>query len=258
MSQYYKLSDPEAFIAKYLRDGRQRVEDKEQIVAQYKRLIIQFAKPYQRYADLDDLIQAGMYGLLKALERFDPNKGYKFSTYADSYIKKEMRLCISATWEIRLPNDIQQLVFHVTKAAELLEVKLGRAPSAVEIAAAAKVTHKQVNDAIAYRRLHNTVSINAPHYTDSEEIRLNTTISDNTAVTAALIMDAIKVLPMSQQEAMRMVVLNEITIEEAAQHLDVSRQTISNYLLAGKKAIRNLVREAMRTEAIRTKNVLQP
>ncbi|MDQ0994361.1 SigB/SigF/SigG family RNA polymerase sigma factor [Streptomyces sp. V3I7] len=93
----------------------------------------------------EDTVQVGTIGLIKAINRFDPDRGIEFSAFALPTIVGEMkRFFRDATWAVRVPRRLQELRIEIAKAADGLEQRLGRRPSRGELAAQLNVTEECV------------------------------------------------------------------------------------------------------------------
>ena len=122
---------------------------KERLVNSNLRLVISNARKYEGYdLSLLDLIQEGILGLIRAAEKFDYRKGFKFSTYATFWIREAIQRAIAnRARTIRIPVHIGQLERKIGRAQRELVVKLGREPTDEEIAKAADVDISDVRQA---------------------------------------------------------------------------------------------------------------
>jgi RNA polymerase sigma-B factor len=97
---------------------------------------------------LEDLCQVAMLGLVKAVDRFDPDRGIAFASYAVPTILGELRRHFrDRTWTIHMSRRMQEAIARVERTTEVLRAQLGRFPSAVEVAAAARMTAEEVTEA---------------------------------------------------------------------------------------------------------------
>src|SRR5215217_2157622 len=136
----------EVELAKRIERGDR--EAKERMINSNLRLVVSIAKKYQGHGlSLLDLIQEGIIGLIRAAEKFDWRRGYKFSTYATWWIRQAVQRGVAnKAREIRIPVHIVDRERKIARAERELHVKLGRAPTLEEIAKHAKLPLKQVRE----------------------------------------------------------------------------------------------------------------
>jgi len=123
---------------------------KERMINSNLRLVVSVAKRYQGHElPLSDLIQEGMLGLIRAAEKFDYRKGFKFSTYATFWIRQAIqRGLANKARTIRVPVHIGQHERRIARVVDRLATELGRDPTYVELAAAAELEPRQVREVL--------------------------------------------------------------------------------------------------------------
>ena len=126
----------------------------------------------RKFADrgepLDDLIQVGTIGLIKAIDRFEISKGFEFSTFATPTIVGEIKRHFrDKTWAVRVPRRLQEVGASVTKATTELTQKLDRSPTPKEIAKHLGITVDDVAEALESNAAYSTVSLDVTSETST-------------------------------------------------------------------------------------------
>ncbi len=167
-------------LAKRVEDGEAAA--KEQMINANLRLVVSLARRYQGHElPLLDLIQEGIFGLIRAVEKFDWRKGFKFSTYATFWIRQAIQRGIeNKARTIRIPVNVSQRERRIGRVERELGTKLGRPPTDEELAAATELTLDQIADV---RDLARTVTSLDKPVGESEESALGDLLPSQDAST---------------------------------------------------------------------------
>ena len=153
----------------------------DQLVKANLRFVVSIAKQYANQGlALEDLINDGNLGLIKAAHRFDEKRGYKFISYAVWWIRQAMLQSLAEHSRIvRLPLNRAGTLYRIGKASRQLDQELGRAPSALEIAKRLKLSETEVKETMHIANTH--VSLDEPYSGDQDDTALVDYLQDENA-----------------------------------------------------------------------------
>jgi RNA polymerase sigma-B factor len=151
------------------RAGDERARDA--VLEQHLPLVRALAGRYAgRGEALEDLVQVGSIGLVLALERFDPERGVPFRSFAIPTIVGEIRRHFrDRTWALHVPRRLKELSLRLTRTVEQLSAELGRSPTIAELSAAVGVPEDEVIDALDIANAYSTRSLSETQFGDGEE-----------------------------------------------------------------------------------------
>jgi len=186
--------EQEIELAKRIEKGDKRAKDK--MIESNLRLAISIAKKYAKYgSDLEDLIQEANMGLIKAVDKFDWRKGFKFSTYASWWIKQSVtRSLTSDSTILNIPSHILANARNIINFEREYSEEFGCDPTQEEIAEALDIPLKHVKAAIEARIAKNAVSLEMPTSYDGDDSRtLNEVIPDHSSRNIEQVLDNEKI-----------------------------------------------------------------
>jgi RNA polymerase sigma-B factor len=145
------------------------IQARQTLITMYLPLVRSLARRYaSRGEQFDDLVQVGAIGLIKAIDRFDLERGVELTTYATPNIVGEIkRYFRDKGWSVRVPRGLQELNIRINKLIDELVIKLQRSPTINEIAEAAGVTPADVLEALETSQAYNSVSLQSSPGSDS-------------------------------------------------------------------------------------------
>lgn len=211
---------------------------REQLVMSYLNLVRFLAAKFKNRGEpLEDLVQVGNIGLIKAIDRFDPDRGLEFTTYATPTILGEIKRHFrDRGWAVRVPRRLQELSAKVTKATDELTQELQRPPKMSEIAEHLGVSVDEVLEALASSSAYSAVSLEAPRATTGEEGMSVLDRYENIDQALAssddrlLINAALEDFSEKEREIVKMRFVDGLTQVEIAEALGVSQVQISRFL----------------------------
>jgi RNA polymerase sigma-B factor len=158
----------ERFVA-YRRSGERRLRD--ELVEEHAALAYFLARRFiNRGVADDDLVQVALVGLLKAVERFDPDRGVQFSTFATPTIQGELKRHFrDRGWTVRVPRRVQELHLQLGRMVAELGQERHQSPTPAEVAARAGVSEEEVLEAMEAGSFFRLASLDKPSTDDPEE-----------------------------------------------------------------------------------------
>lgn len=212
----------------------------DQLVQANLRFVVSIAKQYSNQGlSLEDLINEGNLGLIKAAHRFDEERGFKFISYAVWWIRQAMLQSLAEHSRIvRLPLNRAGTLYRIGKASRQLDQELGRSPSAEEIAARLNISTQEVEETMVIANTH--VSLDDPYSADKDDTSLVDHLTaegqeapDEGTYTAALSEDLERALgTLSERERCVLTMYfglggdEPMTLEEIGRRLGLTRERI--------------------------------
>jgi RNA polymerase sigma-B factor len=220
---------------------------REQLIEQYMSLVRSLARRYSyRGEQLEDLVQIGAIGLIKAIDRFDVNRGVELTTYATPNIIGEIKRHFrDRGWSVRVPRGLQELNIQLSRLIEELTVQNGRSPTIPELAKAASVTDEEVLEALESGRAYSSLSLSAGsggHDDDGELDPLESLgteehqyeVSENRAV----LEPGFRVLDERERKILHLRFFEGLTQSQIAQQVGISQMHVSRLIRRSLEKIR--------------------
>jgi RNA polymerase sigma-B factor len=215
------------------RDRRTRNE----LIEAHRPLATHLARRYaNRGEPLDDLVQVAFVGMLKAVERFDPDRGLEFSTFATATVDGELKRHFrDKTWSVRVPRRSQELHLRLTPTIAELSQRLGRAPRISEIAHELTIRDEEVLEAMEVGGAYRSASLDAPGGEDrdagglAERLGMRDANFD-LAEHRVVIEQALESLPERERTILRLRFFEDLTQTEIAEQVGVSQMHVSRLL----------------------------
>ncbi|HEV7654526.1 MAG TPA: SigB/SigF/SigG family RNA polymerase sigma factor [Mycobacteriales bacterium] len=212
----------------------ERVRLRQRLVEHHLPMVRYFAHRYAgRGEPLDDLMQAGSVGLVKAVDRFDVDRGLEFSTYAAPTILGEIRRHFrDRTWAVHVHRSLQELTTEITRYAGELTQELNRSPSVAELVERSGRTEEEVLEALECATAYRADSLEAPI---GDELTLADTIGGEDRALADVelhesIGPALATLPERERRILLLRFYGNQTQSQIAAQLGISQMHVSRLL----------------------------
>jgi RNA polymerase sigma-B factor len=227
---------------------RQDREARDELIARYLPLARKLARRYAQSSEpYEDLVQVASLGLVKAVERFDPGRGFAFSSFAVPTIMGELKRYFRDTaWSVHVERGAQERARRISDARQALSGRTGRIPTVVELAQYLEMSQEEVLDGLQTAEAYGTLSLDAPMIGEDhdESSRLEMIgvederlfrIEDQATVFAAA-----RSLPDHEREILYLRFGEDLTQSEIAQRVGVSQMQVSRLLRRSLGRLREL------------------
>jgi RNA polymerase sigma-B factor len=209
---------------------------RDRLVEQHLPLVRALARRYAgRGEPLDDLVQVAAIGLIKAIDRFDLERGVELSTYAIPTIVGELKRHFrDSAWSVHVPRRLKDLSQQLNHTMEELRAKLGRSPSVSELAAAVGADEEEVVEALDAGQAYSAVSLSAPSQDDESLMRLDALGVDEvgfeTSEHRALLEPGIESLDAREQRILHLRFVGGLTQSQIAAEVGISQMHVSRLI----------------------------
>ena len=241
--------DDKILLRRYHEDGD--LQAREQLIEQYMSLVRSLARRYSyRGEQLEDLVQIGAIGLIKAIDRFDLERGVELTTYATPNIIGEIKRHFrDKGWSVRVPRGLQELNVQLSRLVEQLTVQLSRSPTIPELAKAAGVEEEQVLEALESGRAYTSLSLSVGggggddddldplESLGTEEHQYE--VSEDRAVLAP----GFKALDERERKILQLRFFDGLTQSQIAQQVGISQMHVSRLIRRSLEKIRETIAE---------------
>ena len=225
------------------------MDAREKLVMSHLNLVRFIANKFKNRGEpIDDLIQVGYLGLLKAIDRFDPSRGLEFTTFATPTIMGEIKRHFrDKGWSVRVPRRLQELSAKVNQATDTLTSQLQRSPTIAEIADYLDATVDEVLEAMESSSAYSSVSLEAPSGADDDDTpsvidRYATEDSDLAFTDDRIIIEeALASFSPRERDVIEMRYLKGMTQIEIAEKLGISQVQVSRLLRRTLKKIQDKI-----------------
>jgi RNA polymerase sigma-B factor len=223
---------------------------REELVKLYYPLVESLARRFRGYGEpLDDLVQVGSIGLLKAIDRFEPERGFRFSTYATPTIIGELKRHFrDRGWSVRVPRRLQENALRLRSVVSEMSQKLGRSPTVPEIAERSGLSEEDVLEAMETLNAYTGASLDAPIDEDEGTTTLDMLADDDASLEIvegwADLGPHLQKLSVRERRILYLRFFRGLTQSQIAEELEISQMHVSRLLGRTLAELRKAVGEA--------------
>jgi RNA polymerase sigma-B factor len=237
----------DALLVAYHRDGD--ADARERALVELMPLVRALATRYAgRGEPLEDLVQVGSIGLIKAVDRFDVDRGVNFASYAVPTIVGEIRRHFrDKAWAMHVPRRLKELSVRLSRVLDQLTTELGRSPTIAELAAATGVEEEDVIDALDSMNAYSTRSLEAPFDESSDDNlseKLGTVEAGFEEVEEGeLVAAGLDALDERERQIVELRFFQEMTQSQIASEIGISQMHVSRLLRRALATMRGRIEE---------------
>ena len=236
--------DDKILLRKYHEEGD--LQAREKLIEQYMSLVRSLARRYAyRGEQLDDLVQIGAIGLIKAIDRFDLDRGVELTTYATPNIIGEIKRHFrDKGWSVRVPRGLQELNVQLSRLVESLTVELGRSPTIPELAKAAGVEEESVLEALESGRAYTSLSLSTGGGDGDDDLDPMESIGSEehefeVSEDRAVLAPGFRVLDARERKILQLRFFDGLTQSQIAQQVGISQMHVSRLIRRSLEKIRS-------------------
>lgn len=237
----------DALLRAYHRDGDREARDRA--LVELMPFVRALASRYGgRGEPIEDLVQVGALGLIKAVDRFDVDRGVEFSSYAVPTIVGEIRRHFrDKSWAMHVPRRLKELNVRLSRVLDDLTTELGRSPTITELAEAVGADEEEVIDALDSSRAYSTRSLHAPLDDGTDETLADRLGLDDsgfeTIVEGSLVGLGLDALDERERRIIELRFFDEKTQSQIAAEIGISQMHVSRLLRRALEVMRGRIEE---------------
>jgi len=243
----------DALLRAYHREGDEAA--RERALVELMPLVRALAARYAgRGEPLEDLVQVGSLGLIKAVDRFDVDRGVEFTSYAIPTIVGEIRRHFrDKAWAMHVPRRLKELSLRLSRVLDELTTELGRSPTISELAQAIGVEEEEVVDALDSTNAYSTRSLHAPFEDGGDDSLADKLGADESGYEevedGALVAAGLDALDERERQIVKLRFFEEMTQSQIAAEIGISQMHVSRLLRRALATMRGRIEEVTSGDA---------